>query len=535
MHVPSGLRFACSCHYCPQCKYGAAKGGVCIYRSRVAVSKRAAAPPPVLPGYTPLHLVGSGGYADVYLYEQHMPARQVAVKVLVPSALTAEATSDAFTAEANLMARVSAHPYIVQVFQAAISPDGRPYLVMEYYPGANYYERARREQMPVADVLRTGIQLASAVETAHRAGILHRDIKPANVLTSEFRRPGLTDFGIASAQGPDTSTEGLSIPWSPPESFGDGNLDVRSDVYSLAATLYTLLVGRSPFEVSSGDNSPLSLVSRIERQPLPATMRADVPASLERVLASAMAKNPAHRPATAVELARLLQAIESELRLSSTPLELADDAVGVRSRTDVIDDDSTRVKGITEVRAQSSALIDAVPAQPSGRASTPTPERRREGLLAEPEISDTIHRPVPATPVGVATPTTRGRGPVLIGAAVVVLLAGIGAFAAFGRGGQKATDSTDVANVNDGVGGAVVAATPLPVTDLRGEAGASGAFAFTWTAPLGGPVTYTVTEVGTNHTANVSATSYASSASCVEVASAAANGVLSSPVKACVS
>ena len=92
-----------------------------------------------------------------------------------------------------------------------------------------------------------------------------------------------------------------------------------------------------------------------------------------------------------------------------------------------------------------------------------------------------------------------------------------------------------MANVNDGVGGAVVAATPLPVTDLRGEAGASGAFAFTWTAPSGAPVTYSVTEVGSNHTANVSATSYASSASCIEVASAAANGVLSSPVKACVS
>lgn len=506
------------------------------------MSKRAAAQPPDLPGYTPLSLVGSGGYADVFLYEQHMPNRRVAVKVLIPSALSPVASKESFTAEANLMARVSAHPYIVQVFQASISADGRPYLVMEYYPGANFYERAKREQMTVAEVLRTGVQLASAVETAHRAGILHRDIKPANVLTSEFRRPGLTDFGIASAQGPDTATDGLSIPWSPPESFGDGQLDVRSDVYSLAATLYTLLVGRSPFEIPNGDNSPLALVSRIERHPLAGTMRADVPASLERLLATAMAKNPNHRPSSAVELARLLQGVESELRLAPTPLELADEAVGVRSRTEVVDDDSTRVKGITEVKAQPSGqgMIDAIPVRPSAPvASAVVPDRRREGLLAEPEVSDTIHRPlVPSAPVETAAGAGPRRKVALlagIGAAVVLVVA-VAAVALGGGGGSKAAPADDGATANDGVGGAVVVATPLPVTELKGVAGDGGTYSFTWTAPSGATVAgYKVTEVGTNRTSDVTATSYSSKVECIEVASASANGALSSSTKACAS
>jgi serine/threonine protein kinase len=104
-------------------------------------------------------------------------------------------------------------------------------------------------------VLRTGIQVASAVETAHKAGILHRDIKPANILTSEYNRPGLTDFGIATSTIGGTEAEGLSIPWAPPEVVNaSAPPEVSADIYSLAATTYTLLAGRSPFELSSGSN-----------------------------------------------------------------------------------------------------------------------------------------------------------------------------------------------------------------------------------------------------------------------------------------
>ena len=149
-------------------------------------------------------------------------------------------------------------------------------------------------------VLRTVIQLACAVETAHRAGIIHRDIKPANVLVSQYGAPGLTDFGIAGRGGAavdDDDDVGVSVPWAPPEVlFGQSNGDARADVYSLAATLWQLLVGRSPFEVPGGDNTAYALMPRIRANPAPSTGRADVPVSLERLLAQAMAKDPANRP-----------------------------------------------------------------------------------------------------------------------------------------------------------------------------------------------------------------------------------------------
>jgi hypothetical protein len=279
------------------------------------------AAPPELPGYRFVKDIGSGGNAQVYLYEQYLPSRKVAVKVLNESALS-EVARRRFTAEANVTAGL-AHPHIVQVFEANVTPDGRPYLVMPYYPQPNMSVRARRSHFSVADVLRIGIQIGSAVETSHRGGVLHRDIKPQNILADSYG-PALTDFGIATTRGGD-GPEGLSVPWSPPEIlFGTGPGDERSDVYSLGATLWHLLVGRSPFDVP-GDNGRLALMGRIRTDPPPRTQRNDVPDSLERLLRQAMAKDPAARPQSAMELIRGLQSVEQELRLPLTQPVLAVD------------------------------------------------------------------------------------------------------------------------------------------------------------------------------------------------------------------
>ena len=113
----------------------------------------------------------------------------VAVKVLKREGLTA-AIRRQFVEEADTMAQLADHPYIVQVFRSEQTADGGAYLVMKYYPPPNLAVRSRAERMSVEEVLRTGIQLASAVETAHRAGIIHRDIKPANVLVSQYGAAG---------------------------------------------------------------------------------------------------------------------------------------------------------------------------------------------------------------------------------------------------------------------------------------------------------------------------------------------------------
>jgi tRNA A-37 threonylcarbamoyl transferase component Bud32 len=283
--------------------------------------------PPDLPGYRLIQHIGAGGNAQVYLYEQDLPHRKVAVKVLNESALS-EAARRRFTAEANVTAGL-AHRHIVQVFDANVTPDGRPYLVMPYYPQPNLSVRARRSHFSVADVLRIGIQIGSAVETSHRQDVLHRDIKPQNILTDSYGEPALTDFGIATTTAGD-GPEGLSVPWSPPEIlYGTGPGDQRSDVYSLGATLWHLLVGRSPFELPGGDNSAFALMGRIKSDPPPRTQRADVPGSLERLLRQAMAKDPAGRPQSAMELIRGLQSVEQELRLPLThPILPADESPG---------------------------------------------------------------------------------------------------------------------------------------------------------------------------------------------------------------
>ena len=283
--------------------------------------------PPDLPGYRFIKHIGAGGNAQVYLYEQDLPHRKVAVKVLNESALS-EAARRRFTAEANVTADL-AHRHIVQVFDANVTADGRPYIVMPYYPQPNLSVRARRSHFSVADVLRIGIQIGSAVETSHRRGVLHRDIKPQNILTDSYGEPALTDFGIATTKGGD-GPEGLSVPWSPPEIlYGTSPGDQRADVYSLGATLWHLLVGRSPFEQPGGDNGTFALMGRIKSDPPPRTQRTDVPDSLERLLRQAMAKDPAARPQSAMELIRGLQSVEQELRLPLThPILPADEPSG---------------------------------------------------------------------------------------------------------------------------------------------------------------------------------------------------------------
>lgn len=347
--------------------------------------------PPKIPGLVFVQPLGSGGYADVYLYEQQSPRMPVAVKVLKSEGLT-DSLRQQFVEEADTMAALGDHPYIVQVFRSGTSDDGRPYLVMKYYPPPNLAMRARAERFSVEDVLRTGIQLSSAVETAHRAHITHRDIKPANVLISAYGAPGLTDFGIAGRGARDGEVEvettddvGVSVPWAPPEVlYGQSNGDERSDVYSLAATLWQLLVGRSPFEVPGGDNSAYALMPRIRSTAPPRTGRQDVPAGLERLLAQAMAKDSAHRPTSALEFARALQAVEQQQRLARTPIVVLDEqghttlvsqTQGSPTGRGGDEDDRTRIKAPQTVVAQ--------PAAPSPSSSSTLDDETRRRSEAD--------------------------------------------------------------------------------------------------------------------------------------------------------
>ncbi|WP_308468273.1 serine/threonine-protein kinase [Rathayibacter soli] len=312
------------------------------------MARRLPSQPPNLPGFSYLRVLGSGGFADVFLYEQNMPRRQVAVKVLLSEVVTPQ-VRQMFQAEANVMAQLSAHPSVLTVYQASVSSDGRPYLVMELCsPSLN--QRYRVDPVPVPEVLRIGVKIASAVETAHRAGVLHRDIKPSNILMTAYGHPVLGDFGIASTLGEAELSDavGLSIPWSAPEVLLDETPgSVASEIWSLGATVYSLLAGRSPFELDGKDNSPAELIGRIQKAKPGPIGRADVPPRLEAILERSMSKRPAARQGSVLEFIRELQSVEAELSLTQTQLEVAMDDWAVATASDP--DDRTRVKGVIAV------------------------------------------------------------------------------------------------------------------------------------------------------------------------------------------
>lgn len=296
--------------------------------------------PPVLPGLSYVRPLGSGGFADVFLYAQDMPRRSVAVKVL-PSDVRDPDLLRMFNAEADVLAHLSAHPSIVTVYQAGISADGRPHIVMEYCPGS-LAQRYRVERIPVAEVLSIGVKMASALESAHRAGLVHRDVKPSNILVTTFGAPVLADFGISSslARGAAEEVMAMSVPWSAPEVIAEQTPGtVATEVWSLGATVYSLLAGHSPFERRErGQNSREQLRRRIARASYTDIARTDVPQPLQQLLAATMSRDPRDRPASAREVGERLRGLQGELGLPVTPLEVAvDDWVPLEEGVDFAD------------------------------------------------------------------------------------------------------------------------------------------------------------------------------------------------------
>lgn len=335
---------------------------------------------PPIPGYRCLEHLGSGGFADVFVYEQQWPRQKVAIKVVRPDIPLTAREKVLFASEANAMALLADHPYIVSVITAGMTQDGRPFLVMRYCPPPDLGVRVRSHPMPVADAISTGIKLASAVETAHRSGIVHRDIKPSNVLVTAYSEPALTDFGIAGGmhEVAGDSEVRISYPWSPPEMLtGSSNGSVASDVYSLGATIWHLLAGRSPFSVPGGDNSTTGLTARILHTGPPATHRPDAPPALDRLLQQCLAKDPAHRPESALDLALALQRVEAAAGFPRTPIAVEGSSYRAPASTFAGPDDAdvTRLKPPTAVSVEVPSAVAEV--EPDARVRA----RRRGAAL----------------------------------------------------------------------------------------------------------------------------------------------------------
>lgn len=310
---------------------------------------------PHLEGAEFIRFLGAGGFADVFLYRQDMPRREVAVKVIRSGASAAQ--KQKFQAESDLMAKFGAHPAVLSLYAAGRLRDGRAYLTMEYCPPPHLGKRfSTTSPMRVEQALEITIKIAGAVETIHRAGYLHRDIKPANILLTAFGHPVLTDFGIAISQDTpaDQVDSAFSPYWAPPEQQLNRPLTPASDVYSLAATTYTMLAGRPPHvDMTPGaHNDPASILKRLHHGSIAPIGRNDVPAALERVLFTAMAKRPSDRFASAMAFARALRQIQSSLGLPLTNIDVWEDQPVITA--DGSDDDATRLRPVVSISPENT-------------------------------------------------------------------------------------------------------------------------------------------------------------------------------------
>jgi TolB-like protein/tRNA A-37 threonylcarbamoyl transferase component Bud32 len=266
--------------------------------------------------------IGSGGMAHVYRARDLKHGRDVALKVLRPE-LAYAVGPDRFIREISTTANLR-HPHILPLYDSG-EVDGALYYVMPLIDGETLRARIDRDgPLPVEEALRIAREVADALGYAHERGIAHRDIKPENILL-ERGHAVVADFGIARAvasTGADRLTDtglaiGTPLYMSPEQASGDGNVDGRSDLYSLACVLYEMLAGHPPFTGSSA--VAITKQHIIADPPDITATRSDVPASVSAAIRSALAKDPADRPYPASRFVDSLTSRESTGRTRARP------------------------------------------------------------------------------------------------------------------------------------------------------------------------------------------------------------------------
>ncbi|MFJ9638187.1 serine/threonine-protein kinase [Streptomyces sp. NPDC101178] len=254
--------------------------------------------------------LGRGGMGKVWRAHDEVLHRTVAVKELTAGLYVAEADRLVLHARTQKEARAAAritHPGVVTVHDV-IEYDKRPWIVMQYVDGPSLADEAKAKgEIAPREAARIGLHVLSALRAAHSAGVLHRDVKPGNVLLARSGQVLLTDFGIAAIEGDSTITRTGelvgSIDYLAPERVRGGDPGPASDLWSLGATLYTAVEGRSPFRRTS----PISTMQAVVTEEPPAPVKAG---PLGPVITALLRKDPAGRPTAAETEQMLLDAME---------------------------------------------------------------------------------------------------------------------------------------------------------------------------------------------------------------------------------
>ena len=247
--------------------------------------------------------IGEGGMANVYLANDKILNRKVAVKVLRGDLSSDDKFIRRFQREALSVSNLS-HPNIVEVYDVG-EEDGEYYIVMEYIEGKTLKQLLKkRESLTLTEVIDIMTQLTDGISHAHESYIIHRDIKPQNIMIQDDGRIKITDFGIAMAlnatQLTQTNSVMGSVHYLPPEQASGKGATVKSDIYSMGILMYELLTGTVPFK---GDNA-VEIALKHMKDKIPSIRKQDpsIPQSVENILLKATAKNPRNRYDTAKEM-----------------------------------------------------------------------------------------------------------------------------------------------------------------------------------------------------------------------------------------
>jgi len=278
--------------------------------------------------YRILEKIGEGGMGVVYLAEDTVLGRRVAIKTIHSRKGSGDRHFRArFLREARAVSALS-HPHIATIYDYGETEDGEPYLVMELIKGETLGELMLTEKLTISRAIEIIKQVAEALAEAHRHGIIHRDIKPTNVAINERGHVKVLDFGLAKqiatdggdVTDPERQTlmvthtrEGLIVGtpmYLSPEQAVGNEVDARSDLFSLGGLLYECIAGKPPFF----GKSPAEICAKVLRDdpPAPSTINADIPAELDRIALRSLQKAPDDRYQSADELIADLRAIEAQ-------------------------------------------------------------------------------------------------------------------------------------------------------------------------------------------------------------------------------